>query len=182
MKYYIGVDPGKSGGVVVLDWMGNFIRKHTIPKIGKDVDLKAFYKIFKSEYDSAALSGRKLHVCVESVHSIFGTSAKSNFSFGYIVGALDTIIVSLNLPYSKVQPKEWQKSVWLTSEIEREPSKTDKNGKVKQGKVLTKLTSLKAFKRLFPDVDLRGTERSKVPHDGLVDAILIAEYCRRQNL
>lgn len=180
-KIYIGADPGRNGGIVVLDWMGNFIEKHTIPKIGKDVDLKSFYKIFEKIYQDTVLSGTKPHVCVESVHSIFGSSSKSNFSFGYVVGVLDTIIVSLNLPYTKVQPKEWQKSIWLTSEIEREPSKKDKNGNVKQGKVLTKLTSLKAYKRLFPNVDLRATERSKIPHDGLVDAILIAEYCRRQN-
>src|SRR5690606_29666493 len=131
--------------------------------------------------DAVVTGNTKPHVCIESVHSIFGSSSKSNFSFGYIVGALDTIIISLSMPYTKVQPKEWQKDIWLTSEIEREPSKTDKNGKVKQGKVLTKLTSLKAVKRLFPNVDLRATDKSKIPHDGLVDALLIAEYCRRKN-
>ena len=123
----------------------------------------------------------KAHICIESVHSIFGTSAGSNFTFGYVVGMIDTTVIAHSLPYSKVQPKIWQKEIWQEYEIEREPGKADKNGKMKPGKVLTKLTSLKAFTRLFPSVDLRGTERSKNQHDGLVDAILIAEYCRRQN-
>jgi len=33
---------------------------------------------------------------------------------------------------------------------------------------------------LFPKVNLLMTERSSVPHDGLVDALLMAEYARRK--
>jgi hypothetical protein len=33
---------------------------------------------------------------------------------------------------------------------------------------------------LFPKVNLLMNEKSSVPHDGLVDALLIAEYARRK--
>jgi hypothetical protein len=33
--------------------------------------------------------------------------------------------------------------------------------------------------RLFPTVNLKRTEKCAGPHDGAVDALLIAEYCRR---
>lgn len=180
-KFYIGCDPGKNGGIVVIDSNGNFIRKYLIPLNGKDIDLHAFYKIFIEIKEMAEQQNYKIHVCIEEVHSIFSSSAKSNFTFGYVVGALEAIIVAHNFAYTKVQPKAWQANIWLTSEIEREPNKIDKNGKIKQGKIKTKIVSLKAAKRLFPNVDFRATERSKIPHDGIVDSICIAEYCRRMN-
>lgn len=46
-------------------------------------------------------------------------------------------------------------------------------------KVDTKATSLLAAKRLFPNETFLATARSKVPHDGIVDAVLIGEYCKR---
>lgn len=180
-KWYIGIDPGKNGGIAIIDSDGKFIEKHLIPKIKDDIDIHSFYDIFIQIKENCKSLNTNIHVCTESVHSIFGSSAGSNFTFGYVVGIIDTIIIAHNLPYSKVQPKDWQKNIWQEYEIEREPSKKDKNGKLKPGKVLTKLTSLKACKRLYPDVDLRATERSKNQHDGLVDALLIATYCRRMN-
>lgn len=180
-KVYIGIDPGKNGGIVRISYSGIFMSKHLIPKIGNDIDIQAFYKLFMDLKEEIELNDYQVHVCIESVHSIFGTSASSNFTFGYVVGIIDTIVIANNLSYSKVQPKEWQKSIWLESEIERESGKKDKNGKLKPGKIQTKLTSLKACKRLFPNIDFRATDRSKIFHDGLIDAALIAEYCRRMN-
>jgi hypothetical protein len=43
----------------------------------------------------------------------------------------------------------------------------------------TKAMSLLAAKRLFPNEDLRATERCAKAHDGKVDALLLAEFCRR---
>lgn len=185
IKHYIGCDPGKNGGIVVIDNNGNFVSKYIIPKVGDDIDIQSFYQIFEEIKNNAAKINALLHVCIEQVHSIFGTSSKSNFTFGYVVGVLETLVVANKLPYSKIAPKEWQKNIWLQSEIEREPSKKVKNKKgvetIKLGKIKTKVTSLKAAKRLFPNVDLRATDRSRIPHDGLVDSLCIAEACRRLN-
>jgi hypothetical protein len=43
----------------------------------------------------------------------------------------------------------------------------------------TKAMALMAVKRLFPNQKLTFGERATVPHDGLVDALLMAEYSRR---
>lgn len=188
-KHYVGIDPGKNGGIVVIDQSGNFLSKYTIPKIGDDIDLQAFYNIFVDIQANAEQSKAKIHVCREQVHALFGSSASSTFTFGYVVGLIDMLIVSQQIPYSKIQPKEWQASVWLESEIEREPDKvsTDKKGKPKtiKGKIKTKIVSLKAAKRLFPKVnfheELKNGKFAKNPHDGIIDAILIAEACRRLN-
>ncbi len=45
----------------------------------------------------------------------------------------------------------------------------------------TKAMALVAVKRLFPDLKLTFGERATKPHDGLIDAVLIAEYARRMN-
>lgn len=52
--------------------------------------------------------------------------------------------------------------------------------KIVKYKVDTKATSLLAAKRLFPDETFLATQRSKVPHDGIVDAVLIGLYCVRK--
>jgi hypothetical protein len=48
-------------------------------------------------------------VVIEDVHSIFGSSSKSNFQFGRSLGILEGVVNALDIPYVKVQPKEWQK-------------------------------------------------------------------------
>lgn len=45
----------------------------------------------------------------------------------------------------------------------------------------TKPAALRVASKIWPEEDWLATKRSKVPHDGLVDAALIAEYCRRTN-
>lgn len=183
-KFYVGIDPGKNGGVVVLDNNKNCLGTYEIPKIGNDIDLNGFYEIFEKIKSQALNSIAKIHVCTESVHAIFGSSAQSTFSFGYVVGIIDMLIISNKLPYSKIQPKEWQKNIWLESEIEREPDKIGLTKTIK-GKIKTKVVSLKAAKRLFPEVnfypELKNGKFAKNPHDGIIDAILIAEACRRLN-
>lgn len=42
------------------------------------------------------------------------------------------------------------------------------------------MASIKKAQELFPDVSLLASDRCKRPHDGLADALLIAEYGRRR--
>jgi hypothetical protein len=48
------------------------------------------------------------------------------------------------------------------------------------GKRAKKTASIVVAKRLFPNVNLARTEKSKTPDSGLADALLIAEYARRK--
>ena len=45
-------------------------------------------------------------------------------------------------------------------------------------KMKAKEKSKLAYRRLFPALDLKKTDGCKVPHDGFIDALLIAEYGR----
>jgi hypothetical protein len=61
----------------------------------------------------------------------------------------------------------------------RLPSKMNKKGVMVNGKIDTKSTSILAAKRLFPKFSLAISERASKPQDGVSDALLMAEYCRR---
>jgi hypothetical protein len=131
-----------------------------------------------------------VHVLFEDLHSIFGTSAASNFSFGLNNGLVTGMVQTAGISYTKVQAKKWQKEMFegirpvevpaMEKKLKGQSAKqkVDKNGNLKY-KVDTKATALIAAKRLFPKESFLATQRSKVPHDGIVDAVLIGLYCTR---
>ena len=160
----IGIDPGKNGFISVIGESGTIVY-FSIPLINTEVDLYELNGILRPFGMSD-----NVHCVIEDVHAIFGSAAKATFNFGWIVGVLEALLVAHGIPYTKVKPKDWQKEMW-----EGIPKQTKANGRTD-----TKAMSLLAAKRLFPNEDLRATERSKVAHDGKVDALLLAEYARRK--
>ena len=166
-KISIGIDPGKSGFITIIAVDGS-IEFNPIPLIKKEIDIYALSSIFRAYQFS------KVHIVVENVHAMFGSSAKGTFSFGFTCGIIEGVLSTLLIPYTKVAPKKWQKQMWEGIPLIKKPSTSGKTQVTD-----TKAMSLLAAKRLFPDVDLRATERSTIPHDGKIDSLLLAEYCRR---
>lgn len=162
MEKIVAIDPGTDGGFAVFIGQ-NLHELHTIPKVKDRVDYNQLYKMWEKMSEGATM------IIMEEVHSIFGSSAKSNFSFGHINGFLLGMIVSGLVPYTLVQPKEWQKDIWVNQD------KVYKTGKAKKT-IDTKSTSLLAAKRLFPNTDFRKSSRAEKFHDGLVDAALIGKW------
>jgi len=175
----VGIDPGKTGGIVCLDNSGNFMESFIIPKIDGDVNMKAFANIFHHLAEHYS----DVHVFVEDVHALYGSSAGATFSFGKICGQIEMGLYTCFLPHTYVQPKAWQKVMFGGIEEIRKPSKINKKGKEIKGRRDTKAMAELAYKKYFPDVDFYFTEKgnkSKNVRDGLVDAILIAEWGRRK--
>ena len=172
MKYSIGVDPGKTGSIVVIDEKKNMIICN-IQTVGKEIDIHHISRFLNAYKENS-------HAVIEDVHSIFGAGAKSNFQFGRALGIIEGIICSLSIPFTKVAPKKWQAEMWEGVRPVLLPTgKKKKDGSVKT-KIDTKATSAIACKRLFPNTDFRPTERSKKDHNGAIDAALIAVYCQRK--
>lgn len=169
-RLYIGIDPGKNGFITIY-YDGRFEFK-SIPLIGKEYDIKELSNIIKSLEGLSSIS--KPYCVIEGVHAIHGASATSTFEFGFGLGLLEGMIVSANIPYSKIQPKKWQKQMFEGIPEIAKPSSTGKTMKTD-----TKAMALMAAKRMFPDIDLRATDKCKKPHDGKVDALLMCEYCKR---
>ena len=180
MKTIIAVDPGKFGGIAILekDITGviSSIDVYSMPLLlNKELDIFLFQRLLQST------EPQNTEIYLEDVHAIFGSSAKSTFNFGYICGQINTICC-LHTSVVLVTPKVWQKEIWINEDIVGSPTKrTYKKSGLPIMKIDTKLTSFNAVLRLFPNVQIPLTPKSKKPHDGIIDALCIAEYGRRQN-
>ena len=155
----VGIDPGKSGAIVCI---GEKITSKLFPLLGKEYDrhkLNEFLKGIKA-----------VMVGVEDVHAMPGISASANWSLSQGKEMIISLLTAHGIPYLLVKPKEWQKEMF-----EGVPEQKKANGRRD-----TKAMALLAAKRLFPDVDLTKSDRAEKPHEGIVDALLIAEYTRRK--
>lgn len=172
-KCYIGIDPGAKGFISVQK-----NGEYSFYSI-EDNDL---YQL--SEIMANIRSSNSDLVCViEDVHSLYGSSAKSTFNFGFNKGYLVGLLAANKIPYVLVQPKTWQKEMWTNADMVVNYKKVIVKGKENTRKeVDTKATSINAAKRLFPNIDFRKTERCKKLDDNKVDATLMSEYARRKNL
>ena len=167
-RFAIGVDPGKSGGIVVVQ-DGQIIDKVIMPVIGKEYDTQAI-TAFLLKYKEGGV------VYMENLHAIFGVPARSNFELGRCVGIFQGIAMALKMPLIEYPPKEWQKFSWAGIPVVKNPTGKKKKDGTPRYKTDTKKTSLLAAKKIFPAIDFTPTERAQKPHDGLIDAGLIAWY------
>lgn len=177
MNVYIGIDPGINGCISAFYDEERVPVSHMMPtnKRGNIDGLQVIDIIEKISSDRKRdLEEVNVFICIEDVHAIFGSSAGSTFSFGYGLGVVHGAMQSMMMPYSEVQPKAWQKMIWESGD---RAMKSSTSGKTKVTD--TKATSIAAAQRLFPEADLRKSKRARVPHDGVADSVLIAEYCRR---
>lgn len=171
-KNWIGIDPGKEGFIAIMSDNGvSFL------SISDHYDLEI--ADFVGQYKS-----RQCHAVIEDVHSVFGSSAGATFEFGRIKGFLLGLLVAHKIPYTLVQPKEWQGGIWTNADMVVTHKKvTRKDGKeIYRKETDTKATSINAAQRIFPTVDFRKNERCRKIDDNKVDALLMAEYARRNNL
>ena len=172
-RVYMGIDPGEKGFITVMKDDGMIFFSI------KDND---FYRIDGFLKEMKGLNPNI--VCVmEEVHAIFGSAAKSTFTFGEINGLLKGLLIANKIPYHLVQPKKWQSEIWDYKDMVITYKDVLIKGKeTKRKEVNTKQTSLNAASRLFPNIDFRKTERCKKTDDNKIDSILLAEYGRRKNL
>lgn len=172
-KVYIGIDVGKKGFISLQE---NGVWEHFSIE---DYDLYGLSNIM----DYIRKKSDNLACVIEDVHAIFGSSAKATFSFGFNKGYLIGLLAANKIPYTLIQPKEWQNEMWGNSDIVTNYKEVVIKGVKKTKKeVNTKQTSINCAKRLFPTIDFRKSERSKKIDDNKVDSVLMCEYARRKNL
>ena len=105
-----------------------------------------------------ALSKERHRVCLEQVHAMPQQGVTSTFTFGMHYGWIKGILDAYNISYQEVAPQKWKRSYALDR---------------------TKQKSVDVCRKLFPEVSLKPTERSKVDNDNMAEALLLAEYGRR---
>ncbi len=159
MNIYIGIDPGKKGAVAAIRSDG-VIEVCAVPMIGKEYNIHLMNQLI---FNEVAENPHNLSACLEKGQAMPKQGTVSMFNFGKGCGIWEGILAAQSVSYEVIHPRTWQK------EMLRDIPAGD-----------TKHRALLAAKRLFPGVNLLATERSRKPHDGIVDALLMAEYCRRK--
>lgn len=171
-KTYIGIDIGKDGAIATITEDGKIETVH-MPKIRTELD---YYELSKIINGHNAARGN-VHIVYEKLGVIFGSSKQTAFSMGQQSGAVEMACICQAIPYTKVNAKDWQKQMFQGVDEITKPSKTGKKA-IRD----TKAMALVAVKRIFPELKLTFGDRATKPHDGLIDAVLMAECARRNNL
>ena len=105
----IGIDPGLSGGIAILDDLKIFDMF--------DMPIMSEGKKNKNQLNSAQLVNiikkhivlGKTFVIVEQVSAMPGQGVTSMFNFGQTFGSIKGICAALNLPIFYVRPSKWKK-------------------------------------------------------------------------
>jgi hypothetical protein len=129
-KVVISCDPGITSFITVLNIETKdvtFIPNNTPP-----YTLIQILKQIESDYDIRAIG-------VEKVHAIPGTSAGSNFKFGYNTGTVVALLSTLDSSLYEIAPKAWQKHIGLTVPKGLKPATRRKRIKEGVGDICTKL-------------------------------------------
>lgn len=108
-KLILGIDPGCTGSVVILDEDNNYINHLLMPtlKIGKSNRVNGVAVMaFLSHYSIS-------HAYLEKVHSMPQQGVASTFNFGHAAGVIEGIIQGMMIPYTLITPQSWKKKAGL---------------------------------------------------------------------
>jgi hypothetical protein len=185
---YIGIDPGASGGLVLLNCMGLPLEWAAMPaaerekfqagakkgkkkKAGDDaraVAEAALWQLLRRWAEDANVGDGKpgqpaIKAAIERVRASQQMSKASIWTFAQGVGTLRAFLIAAGIPFEEVAPQKWQKFIGVRDKTGARDLKdvdiTEKKNRHKE----------KAA-QLFPML--------AVTHK-IADALLIAEYARR---
>lgn len=159
MKYYLGIDNGVSGGLSLLNGLGEMKAAWPMPltktRKGNEVDAVSLRDIL------FYCDPLPIVVLEEPGGS---KSAKAATSMAGAFHAVRATIELMGLKLIRITPQQWQRPFL----------------KCKAGD--TKPVALQMARTLWPTFSFKRTEKCRVADMGMVDAALIAEWARRNNL
>lgn len=158
-RIYVGIDPGKTGGIAVL---GDEIRLFPMPDESNPELMRTIFKGFISDTDNYKVILERPVLIPHIVKKVcpkckswISTAVMqqgvltSLINYGILIGLLK----AYSIPYEEIESSKWKKAFKLTKD---------------------KKLSIAMAKQLYPE--LTDTIKQK---DGLAEALLIAEYGRR---
>lgn len=118
MTITIGIDPGKTGAVALIDRHGQLLDVHDMPLAGGIVcaALLAQLEDWRSEDDYHATCEGFGTAVIEDVHSMPQQGVASSFGFGRSKGVAEGVFAGAGLPLVYVAPSKWKKDLALTAD------------------------------------------------------------------
>jgi len=108
--------------------------------------------------DSLSREHEASRCCLERVHAMPKQGSVSMFTFGQGYGWIMGVLDAFEISYQTIEPRKWKAEFGLNSD---------------------KAQSIDICRKLFPAATL-VPNGCRAPHDGIAEAILMAEYARRK--
>lgn len=150
---FIGIDPGKTGAIAVINEFAEIIDVKKMPATPGDI-LRFLVEQEEAAIKASVTPSDTIRAALEYVRAspLMGVVSVSTFMRNY--GHLEMALTAAGIPYYDVHPARWQRYLGCLSS-------GDKN-----------ITKAKAAE-LWP--------ATKITH-AIADALLIAEWCRRKHV
>ena len=156
----IGIDNGLDGGIVAVS-------KHTGAVIEKTV-MPTFHRLGKREVDS-----RMIYEWITFLNTPFTIAIEEPLRHARSSQAMRSMAMSFGKILGMAECRQWDIKCISVHKWQKEML-----GRVPKGK--TKDAALTAATLLAPDECWQKSKRASRPHDGMIDAYLIAHYLRKR--
>lgn len=154
-RIFIGIDPGASGGIAIINTFANETDVYKMPQTEHDINNILYQVGYYANHGVPAVA------LIEKVGSMPGQGLSSTFKFGQNYGFLRGLLVANKISFSEMIPRSWQKHLGITPRNKDTESKTE-------------------FKNR-----LKGLAQQYYPEKNITlatsDAILIAKVCQSIN-
>lgn len=148
----LGVDPGASGALVILDTEKNTLSVFDMPTVEIKRGTRNVRQVSAQLLVDIIAPFAVDHAYVEKVGAMPGQGVSSMFAFGRAAGVVEGVLAALHIPTTYITPQEWQKAMRVIG---------GKDG------------SRNRASQLWPT---QSTHFARVKDDGRSDAALIAAY------
>lgn len=115
--FFIGIDPGKSGGISMLNQLGERIFSGAMPQT--ELDILEALRWCCSEAGGAA----GVRAAIEKVHSSPQMGVVSAFTFGVGYGGLKMALAAVGVSFQEVSPQRWQRDMGCLTKGDKNVSK-----------------------------------------------------------
>lgn len=117
MNFIIGIDPGASGAVAILQTNGDLVHVFEMPAVEIMVGGKAKRRV-SPEMLAAELklyADQGACAVIEQVGAMPGQGVSSMFAFGESFGLAKGVLAGMAIPTKTVLPTKWKRSLQLNS-------------------------------------------------------------------
>lgn len=111
MTITVGIDPGKTGAIALVDSYGVLIAAYDMPVVGGLVSARLLVDL--EEWEVGQRFGP---VVIEDVHAMPKNGSIGSFSLGRSKGVVEGVFAALGLPIVYVSPAKWKKDMKVTAE------------------------------------------------------------------
>lgn len=114
MTHVVGIDPGLSGALVLLNAAGELVAFSDMPVF--TIDGKNRIDVHELGSQLARYNSEGTRAVIELVGAMPGQGVSSMFNFGFATGAIHGVVGALAMPLQTVTPAKWKKHFGISKD------------------------------------------------------------------